>query len=456
MGLSVVILAAGQGTRMRSDLPKVLHHLAGRPLLGHVIATAEQLRPDALFVVHGHGGAQVRERLRQHPVTWIEQREQLGTGHAVQQVLPHLNDADTVLVLYGDVPMVRADTLRALLAQAGGERLALLTVELDDPAGYGRIVRDAAGHITRIVEHKDADDLQRGIREINTGILAVPGGLLRGWLGRLDNANAQKEYYLTDIVAMAVDDGVEVVGAQARTALEVSGVNDKSQLSVVEREFQREQAESLMEQGVTLMDPARFDLRGSLKVGRDVLIDVNAVIVGDVELGDRVQVGPNVYLANTRVGDDVEILPNCVIEDAVIGNGCRVGPFARIRPETALAEHVHVGNFVEIKKSTVAEGSKINHLSYVGDSSVGSNVNIGAGTITCNYDGANKHRTTIGDDAFIGSNTALVAPVTVADGATIGAGSTISRDAPAGKLTLTRAKQVTVPGWQRPTKKPGH
>jgi bifunctional UDP-N-acetylglucosamine pyrophosphorylase/glucosamine-1-phosphate N-acetyltransferase len=454
MGISVVILAAGQGKRMRSDLPKVLHHLAGRPLLDHVIATALGLNPDAVFVVHGHGGAQVRERLRHHPVTWIEQREQLGTGHAVQQVLPRLNDNDTILVLYGDVPLVRRETLSALLGQAADRRLALLTVELDDPSGYGRIVRDGSGAIRRIVEHKDADADQRAITEINTGILAVPGHLLRRWLARLDNGNAQGEYYLTDIVAMAVADDEEVASARSRSALEVSGVNDKSQLSVVEREYQREQAERLMQEGVTLLDPARFDLRGTLKAGRDVVIDVNAVIVGDVELGDRVHVGANAHLANARIGNDVEILPNCVIEDAVIGEGCRIGPFARIRPETELAAHVHVGNFVEIKKSTVAEGSKINHLSYVGDSSIGQRVNIGAGTITCNYDGANKYRTVIGDDAFIGSNTALVAPVTVAEGATIGAGSTISRDAPPGKLTLTRAKQLTVPGWQRPTKKP--
>ena len=444
MGISVVILAAGQGKRMRSDLPKVLHHLAGRPLLDHVIATALGLNPDAVFVVHGHGGAQVRERLGHHPVTWIEQREQLGTGHAVQQVLPRLDDNDTILVLYGDVPLVRPETLGALL----------LTVDLGDPTGYGRIVRDGDGNITRIVEHKDADAAQRAITEINTGILAVPGRLLRRWLARLDNGNAQGEYYLTDIVAMAVADDVEVVSAQPRSALEVSGVNDKSQLSVVEREFQREQAERLMQEGVTFLDPARFDLRGTLKAGRDVVIDVNAVIVGDVELGDRVQVGANVHLVNARIGNDVAILPNCIIEDAVIGEGCRIGPFARIRPETELAAHVHVGNFVEIKKTTVAEGSKINHLTYVGDSSIGSRVNIGAGTITCNYDGANKYRTIIGDDAFIGSNTALVAPVTVAEGATIGAGSTISRDVPPGKLTLARAKQLTVPGWQRPTKKP--
>jgi len=453
MGLNVVILAAGQGKRMRSDLPKVLHHLAGRPLLDHVVATALGLNPHAVFVVHGHGGAQVRQRLGHHPVTWIEQREQLGTGHAVQQVLPRLNAADTVLVLYGDVPLVRPETLRALLDQAADRRLALLTVELDDPGGYGRIVRDDGGNIARIVEHKDADAAQRAITEINTGIMAVPGHLLHRWLGRLDNGNAQGEYYLTDIVAMAVADDEEVASAQPRSPLEVSGVNDKSQLSMVEREFQREQAERLMQEGVTLLDPARFDLRGTLKAGRDVVIDVNAVFVGDVELGDRVQVGPNVLIANSRVGNDVEIRSHCVIEDAVIGEGCRIGPFARIRPETELAAHVHVGNFVEIKKSTVAEGSKINHLTYVGDSDVGSRVNIGAGTITCNYDGANKYRTIIGDDVFIGSNTALVAPVTVAEGATIGAGSTISRDAPAGKLTLTRAKQLTVPGWQRPVKK---
>ena len=452
MSLSIVILAAGQGTRMRSTLAKVLHPLAGRPLLEHVLAAASALNPDDMQVVYGHGGEQVRDAMAAWPVNWVEQTEQLGTGHAVQQVLPHLSDEHTVLVLYGDVPLIQSDTLERLIERCGGERLALLTVELRDPIGYGRIVRSADGHVVRIVEHNDASEEQRRIREINTGILAVPAPLLRNWLSQLRADNAQGEYYLTDIIEMAVADQVEVVTSAPSGIYEVMGVNDKQQLSELERFYQRTKAQHLMRQGVTLIDPDRFDLRGELSVGQDVSIDINAVLVGDVRLGDRVRIGPNVMITDSQLGDDVEVLANTVIERAVIGAGSRIGPFARVRPDTELADHVHVGNFVEIKKSTVASGSKINHLSYVGDATVGKNVNIGAGTITCNYDGANKHRTIIEDNVFVGSDTQLVAPVTVGAGATIGAGSTITRDAPPGELTLSRAKQTARPGWKRPTK----
>ena len=447
MSLSTVILAAGQGTRMRSALPKVLHPLAGRPLLEHVLAAASALGPDDIHVVYGHGGEQVREAMSAWPVNWVEQAEQLGTGHAVQQAAPHLHEEHTVLILYGDVPLTQPDTLRRLVERSAGERLALLTVELRDPTGYGRIVRSGEGRVTRIVEHKDASDEQRRIREINTGIMALPSKLLSEWLDRLRADNAQGEYYLTDIIEMAVHDGIEVVTSAPGDTHEVMGVNDKLQLAELERFYQRGQADNLMRQGVTMSDPNRFDLRGEITVGQDVFIDINAVLIGQVRLGDRVRIGPNAVITDSQLGDDVEVFANTVIERAVVGAGSRLGPFARIRPDTELADHVHVGNFVEIKKSTVASGSKINHLSYVGDSTIGRNVNIGAGTITCNYDGANKHRTVIEDNVFVGSDTQLVAPVTVGAGATIGAGSTITRDAPAGELSLSRSKQMTRPGW---------
>jgi bifunctional UDP-N-acetylglucosamine pyrophosphorylase/glucosamine-1-phosphate N-acetyltransferase len=451
--LSVVILAAGQGKRMYSDLPKVLHPLGGRPLLTHVVETALELEPGRVVVVYGHGGRVVPERLASLPVAWVEQGEQLGTGHAVAQAMPAVDDADLVLVLYGDVPLIRAETLRGLVALAGPASLALLTVELQDPAGYGRVLRDAAGRVARIVEQRDASPEELRGREANTGVLAAPAALLRRWLGALENDNAQGEYYLTDVVGMAVAEGLAVRAQHPVSELEVLGVNNRLQLAQLERAHQRARAERLMLAGVTLADPARLDLRGEVSVGRDVFIDVNVVLEGRVSLGDRVRIGPNNVIRDAEVGPGVEILPNCVIEGAVIGAGSRVGPFSRVRPETALAGHVHIGNFVEVKKSTVGEGSKINHLSYVGDSEVGCNVNVGAGTITCNYDGANKHKTVIGDDVFIGSDTQLVAPVSVGAGATIGAGSTITRDAPPGELTLSRVPQATRPGWQRPRKK---
>lgn len=451
--LSVVILAAGEGSRMRSRLPKVLHPLAGRPLLGHVIDAARALAARRIVVVHGHGGDRVQEAFPDTDLGWAEQAEQLGTGHAVAQALPLLGVDETVLILYGDVPLIAPETLERLLAACAGNHLALLTVELDDPAGYGRILRDTGGNVTGIVEEKDATPEQRAIREVNTGIMALPAGLLGLWLPRLGNDNAQGEYYLTDLIAMAVEEGVAVQVGGPAAVEEVLGVNTRAQLARLERAFQRRQAEALMAAGVTLLDPARFDVRGKLTAGRDVVIDVNVVIEGEVELGEGVYVGPGCVLRDCVIGEGVEIRAHSVIESAAVGAGSRVGPFARLRPGAELAAGVHVGNFVEIKQSRVGEGSKINHLAYVGDSDIGRGVNIGAGTITCNYDGAHKHRTVIGDRVFVGSDTQLVAPVSVGDDATIGAGSTITRDVPPGGLTLSRAPQRTVSGWKRPVKK---
>ncbi len=453
--LGVVILAAGQGTRMRSKLPKVLHKLAGRSLLGRVIDTAKRLDPACIVVVHGHGGETVRQAFADDAtLTWVEQAKQLGTGHAVRQAMPALTGMDRVLVLYGDVPLVSEETLARLIEARDDSALALLTVDLEDPHGYGRIVRDDNDDVMAIVEQKDANPLQLSIREINTGILIASFGPLKGWLEQLGNDNAQGEYYLTDIVELAVRTGVHVHAAQPEDPLEVMGVNDRVQLAELERHHQRIKAERLMRAGVTLRDPARFDVRGELSCGVDVEIDVNVLCEGRVELGDGVRIGANCVIRDSRIGDGVEILPNSIIEGAEIGAESRIGPFARLRPEARLADHVHVGNFVEIKKSDVASASKINHLSYIGDTTIGTRVNIGAGTITCNYDGANKHRTEIGDDVFVGSDTQLVAPVKVGNGATIGAGSTITRDTPADALTLCRAtEQRTVKGWKRPVKK---
>jgi bifunctional UDP-N-acetylglucosamine pyrophosphorylase/glucosamine-1-phosphate N-acetyltransferase len=452
--LSVVILAAGQGTRMKSDLPKVLHTIGGKPLLVHVVKDAQLLGAEKTYVVYGHGGERVREALAEFDVHWVHQAQQLGTGHAVDQAMPHIPDEHTVLMLYGDVPLITVDTLRRLIAVSHGGNLGLLTATLNDPTGYGRIVRDAAGAITRIVEQKDASAEQLAIREINTGMMAVNAGRLRSWLSRLENGNAQGEFYLTDIVAMAVAEGVAVNAVGPTDIVEIEGVNNKKQLAELERAYQHRQADRLMLEGLTLRDPARFDVRGELRFGRDVVLDVNVIIEGNVTLGDRVRVEANNILRDVVIGDDVTVHANCVIEQSHIGRQCEIGPFARIRPETELAEHVKVGNFVEIKKTTVAHDSKINHLSYVGDTTMGANVNVGAGTITCNYDGANKHQTIIGDNVFIGSDTQLVAPVTIADGATIGAGSTITRDVAAGTLTLSRAEQRSREGWKRPLKKP--
>ncbi|MFN3545541.1 MAG: bifunctional UDP-N-acetylglucosamine diphosphorylase/glucosamine-1-phosphate N-acetyltransferase GlmU [Thiobacillus sp.] len=449
--LEIVILAAGMGTRMRSDLPKVLHKLAGKPLVGHVIDTAHALGAAQTCVVYGFGGEAVPQALADDKLTFVLQAEQHGTGHAVQQALPRLADDSVTLVLYGDVPLTRAATLAPLVDAARSHKLGLLTVNLAHPDGYGRIVREH-GQVVRIVEHKDANPAERAISEVNTGILAVATRHLKRWIAELKNDNAQGEYYLTDIIAMAVRDGVEVEAHQPAHEWEVLGVNSKAQLAELERIHQREVARGLLEAGVTLMDPARLDVRGSLTCGRDVNIDVGCVFEGQVELGDRVQVGAHCVLRNVKVAADTRIDAFTLIDDAEIGEAGRLGPFSRIRPGTKLARDVHVGNFVEIKNSQIDDGSKINHLSYVGDTTMGKRVNIGAGTITCNYDGANKHRTVIEDEVFVGSDTQLVAPITVGRGATLGAGTTLTRDAPAGELTLSRAKQVTVPGWKRPVK----
>jgi bifunctional UDP-N-acetylglucosamine pyrophosphorylase / glucosamine-1-phosphate N-acetyltransferase len=454
MGLSVVILAAGEGTRMCSALPKVLHAVGGLPLLGHVLNSATALQPNFVCVVYGHGGAEVQKRFSDFAVTWVYQAEQLGTGHAVAEALPYLPADDQVLVLYGDVPLVRTATLQSLVAAGSSGGLALLTARLEDPNGYGRVLRNAQGQVVGIAEERDATEAQRSIREVNTGFLAAPVRRLGGWLDRVGNGNAQGEFYLTDVVGLAVEDGVSVEAVHPVSPWEVMGVNDRGQLAAVERYFQRQQAERLMGSGVTLLDPARLDIRGRVETGTDVVLDVGVVLEGEVLLGSRVRVGPYCVLRDVTVADDVEILSHSVIEGAVIDAGCRVGPFSRVRPHTHLQSGAHVGNFVEIKQAEVGAFSKINHLSYVGDAELGARVNVGAGTITCNYDGAHKHRTIVGDDVFIGSDTQLVAPVTVGAGATIGAGSTITRDAPEGQLTLSRAPQVSRPGWKRPAKRP--
>ena len=451
--LNVVILAAGRGTRMHSDLPKVLHCLAGRALLDHVLATARALKPAKLCVVYGYGGDALPKAIQGDDIVWALQARQLGTGHALQQALPHLDAQGVTLVLYGDVPLTRQDTLQRLLQQAGSDSMAVLTVALSDPTGYGRIVRDTDGRVARIVEQKDASDAEKKINEVNTGIIAAPTARLARWLTGLSNDNAQGEYYLTDTIAMAVAEGMPVATSHPHHEWEVLGVNSKLQLAKLERVYQRNYAEKLAGLGATIMDPARLDVRGDLVCGQDVIIDVNCVFEGSVTLGSQVKVGANCVLKNVSVAEGTQIQPFSHIEEAQIGANCRIGPFARIRPGTALASDAHVGNFVEIKNSQIGSGSKVNHLSYVGDATVGSKVNIGAGTITCNYDGANKHRTVIEDEVFIGSDTQLVAPVTVGRGATIGAGSTITRDAPAGELTLSRMKQLTITGWQRPAKK---
>ena len=454
MKLSIVILAAGQGKRMRSDLPKVVQPLAGRPLLRHVIDTARLLDPAAIHVVYGHGGEQVRAAMAGVAVdSWVLQAEQLGTGHALMQAMPQVPDDHLVLVLYGDVPLIRRQTLTELVALASADAMGLLTVELADPTGYGRIVRDAEGRVRSIVEQKDATLEQLAIREGNTGVMAIPARPLRAWLSGLRNANAQKEYYLTDVIAMAVADQVAVAPLVSPTVAEVLGINDKLQLAEVEAEYRRLRARELMLAGVTLVDPARIDVRGHLETGRDVLIDINAVFEGKVLLGDRVRIGPNCVLRDVTIGADTQVHAHSVLEDSDIGARCLIGPFARTRPGAQLADGVHIGNFVEIKNSAMGPDSKANHLAYVGDATVGARVNIGAGTIVANYDGANKHRTIIGDDAHTGSNSVLVAPITVGAGATIGAGSTVGKDVPAGKLTVARAKQLTLEGWKRPVKK---
>jgi bifunctional UDP-N-acetylglucosamine pyrophosphorylase/glucosamine-1-phosphate N-acetyltransferase len=452
MELNVVILAAGQGKRMKSDLPKVLQPLAGRPLLQHVIDVAQSLNPAEVQVVYGHGGERVRETLKDQKVTWVLQAEQLGTGHAVLQAVPDIPPERMVLVLYGDVPLMRRSTLESLVNLAGPESMSLLTVELADPTGYGRIVRNANGEVQKIVEHKDATKTQLKITEGNTGILAAPAKLMRQWLALLRNDNSQGEYYLTDIIGMAVEEKIKVNPLVVPDPAEALGVNDKVQLAQVEAIRRAEVARDLMIAGVTLVDPARVDVRGSLGHGSDVQVDVNVVFEGTVTLGNRVYIGPNTVVRNSHIGDDTQVYGSCVIDSANIGANCQIGPFARFRPTSTLASGVHIGNFVEVKNSSIAEDSKANHLSYVGDAQVGSRVNIGAGTIIANYDGANKHRTVIGDDAHTGSNSVLVAPITIGTGATVGAGSTVAQNVPPGKLTVARARQVTIEGWERPRK----
>lgn len=444
--IHVVVLAAGQGTRMRSRLPKVLHDLAGRPMLQHVVDTAAALSPDTIHVVHGHGGESVRAALSDAPVTWVEQARQLGTGHAVQQAMPAIPDDAVVLVLYGDVPLVRPATLQQLVAAASGGP-AVLGVQMDDPAGYGRIIRDSRGTVERIVEHKDASEAERAVTEINTGLLACPAGRLRDWLARCTSDNAQGEYYLTDVVGLARADGAPVAGVLASDPDEVAGVNDRVQLQAAERRLQRRQAEAAMREGLGLVDAARFDLRGELSFGQDCTVDANVVIEGRVCLGDNVRIGPCTVLRDVTIDDNATVESHCVLEGTHVGRGATVGPFARLRPGTELREGAKAGNFVEIKKAVIGAGSKVNHLSYIGDAELGRDVNIGAGTITCNYDGTHKHRTVIGDGAFIGSDSQLVAPVSVGAGSFLGAGTTLTRDTAPDSLTVTRAPQKSVEDW---------
>ena len=450
--MEVIVLAAGQGKRMRSVLPKVLQPLAAKPMLGHVLDTARALEARRIVVVYGHGGEVVREALDAPDLAWARQDPPQGTGHAVQQAMPLVEDGDIALILYGDVPLIGVPTLQRLMAAAGERQMALLTVHMADPTGYGRILRDAAGQVTRIVEEKDATPDERRVTEVNTGILAAPVERLRHWLANLKNDNAQGEYYLTDIIAMAVAEGMPVVTTQPDAFEETLGVNNKTQLAELERIHQRNIARRLTDAGVTVIDPARLDVRGELVCGRDVEIDINCVFEGRVELGDGVRIGPNCVIRNATLGAGTRVAAFSQIEDTVMGEACVIGPYARTRPGTVLGEDVHLGNFVEVKNSVIANHSKANHLAYVGDADIGQRVNVGAGTITCNYDGANKFRTIIEDDVFMGSDTQLVAPVGVCKGATLGAGTTLSKDAPAGELTVSRAKQVSIPGWKRPVK----
>ena len=451
MSTTVIILAAGKGTRMRSHLPKVLQPLAGQPLLGHVIETSKQLHAQNIITIFGHGGDLVKNTFAQENIDWVEQTEQLGTGHAVQMTLPVLPHTGTSLILYGDVPLVRKETLEQLLSATKETGIGMITFNVEDPTGYGRIVR-TNGKVQAIVEHKDASDEQRQIKEINTGIYCVENAKLHQWLPRLSNNNVQGEYYLTDIVEMAVQDGLEIASIQPQQAFEVEGVNDRVQLSALEREFQKQQALTLMREGVTLTDPNRFDLRGTVKVGQDVKIDINVIIEGDCELGDFVEIGAGCVLKNTKIASGTKVQPYSVFDSAVIGEDTQIGPFARLRPGAVLANDVHIGNFVEVKNSIVGQGSKANHFTYLGDSQVGRGCNIGAGTITCNYDGANKHKTIIGDHAFIGSNSSLVAPVQIGNYATIGAGSVITRNVADHTLAFERAQQTEKANYQRPQK----
>lgn len=453
MQLHIVILAAGKGTRMRSNIPKVLHCLGGKPMLERVINTAQSLQPEKIHVVFGDGGKLVQERLAHLPVNWIEQKEQLGTGHAVLQVLPHIPEEARVLILCGDVPLIATDTLKKFL-DATKNDLGLITVELENPAGFGRILRDDTRNVVGIVEHKDATEKQLQIKEINSGIILAPASLLKKYLPKLNQQNSQGEYYLTDVIKMTAVDKFPVIGFMISHAEEVAGINDKRQLANLERYYQKCIAQDLMLQGVTLMDPARFDVRGEVKFGMDIIVDVNNVFEGKVAIGANTVIGPNNFLKNAQIGNNVEIRANCVIEDAIIEDNCIIGPFARVRPGSHIQTGAHVGNFVEVKNTKLGKNSKANHLTYLGDAVIGDNVNIGAGTITCNYDGANKYQTIIEDGVFVGSDVQLIAPVRIGKNATIGAGSTIAQDVPAEKLTVCRAKnQITFDSWQRPMKK---
>lgn len=450
--LSVVILAAGKGTRMYSDLPKVLHTVAGKPMVKHVIDTAKQIDAKQIHLIYGHGGELLQQRLSSEPVNWVLQAEQLGTGHAMQQAAPFFADDENILMLYGDAPLITKETLERLIAAKPENGIALLTVELENPTGYGRIIREN-GSVVAIVEQKDANAEQLKICEVNTGVMVASGASFKKWLGNLNNNNAQGEYYITDVIAMANQDGYKVQAVQASEFMEVEGANNRLQLVALERFYQKTQAEKLLLAGVRLIDPARFDMRGSLAHGKDVEIDVNVIIEGEVKLGNRVRIGAGCVLKNCEIGDDVEIKPCSVIEDALVGKAAQIGPFSRLRPGANLAEETHVGNFVEIKNAQVGKGSKVNHLTYVGDAEVGSNCNIGAGVITCNYDGANKFKTVIGNNVFVGSDSQLVAPITIADGATIGAGATITKDVAENELVISRVPQRHIQGWQRPIKK---
>lgn len=452
MTTEVVILAAGKGTRMRSKLPKVLHQLAGKPMVGHVIDTAKKIQAGAIHVVIGHGAEQVQQNFADADLHWAIQSEQLGTGHAVAQAMPAVKADSIVLIAYGDVPLVTAETLSALVDAANENTLSLLTVYLDNPTGYGRIVRES-GVITAIVEQKDANEEQLLINEVNTGILAVSAAKLNQWLPALSSNNAQGEYYLTDIIAMAVKDGMTVTAQHPQSAMEVEGANNRLQVAGLERFYQQQQAERLMTEGATLADPARIDIRGDLTIGQDIFIDVNCVFIGDVTIADDVTIGPNCVIENSTIGKGTVIKANSILENATVAENCDVGPFARLRPGSVLADKAKVGNFVETKKANIGEGSKVNHLTYIGDSNIGKGVNVGAGTITCNYDGVNKSTTNIGDGAFIGSNSSLVAPVNIGSNATVGAGSTISSDVADNQLGVARGKQKNLDSWKRPTKK---
>jgi len=453
MKTDVVILAAGQGSRMKSALPKVMHRLAGKPMLQHVIDRARLLEPEALHVVIGHGGEQVEQAMNGQAVNLVWQREQLGTGHAVAQAMPQIDKDSVVLILYGDVPLTRPETLQQLTRIAVEGDLGLLTVNLQDPTGYGRIIRNEAGDVVAIVEHKDATEQQHLIKEVNTGILALKADALHQWLPRLSADNAQGEYYLTDVIAMAASEGVRVRAIQPQAEQEVQGVNNRQQLAQLERWYQRQLADELMAGGVTLADPARIDIRGELKAGRDVLIDINCVFEGEVELGEGVEIGPNCLLRNAVIGAGCHIEANSVIDGTIVGQNAQIGPFARLRPGTELADEGKIGNFVETKKARIGKGSKVNHLTYIGDAEIGQAVNVGAGTITCNYDGVNKSLTRIGDGAFIGSNSSLVAPVEIGAGATVGAGSTLTKKVADNQLAVARGKQINIDNWARPQKK---